>query len=104
MALRRTGTVFVSMLCSAVIVSTPALAGSFKDEPAAPAHPFTWSFNIGATTDYVFRGFSQNAEDPAVQGGLDIGYGIFYAGTWTSIVDFGDPPNAKAELDFYACI
>jgi uncharacterized protein (TIGR02001 family) len=76
----------------------------------ASANEFKWSFNIGATTDYVFRGISQTAENPTVQGGVDVSYGIFYAGVWASGVDFGDTTAvgfptrnvATLEADFYA--
>ena len=90
---------------STAALAAPATAGSFKDEPAAPApaRAFSWSFNIGATTDYVFRGFSQSAGDPAVQGGVDFSYGSLYLGVWGSGIDFGDGPgSASTEIDIYA--
>lgn len=66
--------------------------------------------NIGGTTDYVFRGISQNFEDPAIQGGVDATCGMFYAGVWASTVDFvqgnGGPGSGDAsfEVDLYAGI
>jgi uncharacterized protein (TIGR02001 family) len=70
---------------------------------------FTYSFNIGVTSDYVFRGFSQTSRDPALQGGFDLGYGIAYLGMWASGVDFDNGvlpatagQNANAEIDLYA--
>ncbi len=65
------------------------------------------SANIGGTSDYIFRGFSQTAEDPAVQGGVDATYGLFYAGVWVSNLDFGETSTAgqdvaNVELDLYA--
>lgn len=62
----------------------------------------TFSFNLGAATDYVFRGFSQTDEDPQVFGGVDVGYGIAYGGVWVSNVDFLD--STDAEFDLYAGI
>jgi uncharacterized protein (TIGR02001 family) len=78
-------------------------------EVAAPAaaeegRKFTYSFNAGATSDYVFRGVSQTDNDPALQGGADFGYGILYAGVWASMVDFADAPPANAEVDWYGGI
>jgi uncharacterized protein (TIGR02001 family) len=67
------------------------------------ADDFTWSVNIGGTTDYVFRGVSQNNEDPTVQGGLDVGYKIFYAGIWASGVDETFTAS-EFEFDIYAGI
>ncbi|MBO9709106.1 MAG: porin [Caulobacter sp.] len=68
---------------------------------AAMAEELKLSYNIGVTSDYVFRGVSQTQEDPAVQGGVDLTYGMGYAGVWASNVDFGtDDPSA--EIDVYA--
>lgn len=60
------------------------------------------SGTVSFTNDYRFRGISQSAGDPAVQGSLDVGFdnGI-YAGIWGSNVDFGDGEDAKLEIDYY---
>lgn len=91
----------------------PALAdgmggGSVKDGPAKAdeGRKLAFSWNIGATTDYVFRGVSQSAERPAFQAGADITYGIFYAGLWGSMIDFGKEGGvgnniASTEIDWY---
>ena len=78
----------IASVCSAAVL---ALAG------AASAQEF--SFNLTATSDYVWRGVSQSDENFAIQGGADFESGIFYAGTWASTVDFGD--DTDAEIDFY---
>jgi uncharacterized protein (TIGR02001 family) len=87
----------LSLLAAA---TTLALAGAAR---AADESPVKLAFNVGASTDYVFRGVSQTDEDPQVFGGIDatIG-GIGYAGIWASNVDFGN--NTKAEFDLYAGI
>ncbi|USQ94740.1 TorF family putative porin [Caulobacter sp. RL271] len=79
----------------AAAAATVALSG------AAMAEELKLSYNVGVTSDYVFRGVSQTQEDPAIQGGVDATYGIGYAGVWASNVDFGanDP---SAEIDLYA--
>lgn len=59
-----------------------------------------WSVNIGAASDYVFRGVSQTDEDAQIFGGADLTTGIFYAGVWASNVDFLD--GTDAEVDLYA--
>lgn len=83
-------------------LTSGALAGgSLKDEPA-PEREFTYSFSITGTSDYVFRGVTQTDGDPTIQGAINIGYGIFYAGIWASGVDFGD--DAEVEADYYAGI
>lgn len=60
----------------------------------------TVTANIGAATDYVFRGVSQTAEEAQIFGGVDLTAGQFYAGAWASNVDFGD--STDAEVDLYA--
>lgn len=72
------------------------VAGAFT-APAALAEG-EFSGNVALTTDYVWRGVSQNDENPAIQGGFDYASGPFYVGTWASIVDFG---GANMELDLY---
>ena len=57
------------------------------------------AWNVGLVSDYVFRGFSQTDEEPALQAGVDLTAGSFYAGAWASSVDFGD--DTEAEVDLY---
>jgi uncharacterized protein (TIGR02001 family) len=92
---------------------TPAFAAdlSFKDTPlAAPGgNKFEWTGYVQGTSDYVFRGISQNRRDPAAQAGLDGTYGMFYVGTFFSNVNFNDKaaafnPNANLEIDVYGGI
>lgn len=56
------------------------------------------AWNLGVTSDYVFRGYSQTSEDPAIFGGVDVTVGSFYAGAWASNVDFGDSTDAEVDL------
>jgi uncharacterized protein (TIGR02001 family) len=60
------------------------------------------TFNVGAASDYVFRGVSQTNENAEIFGGVDLTVDKFYAGLWTSNVNFfpGDPTDA--EIDVYA--
>jgi uncharacterized protein (TIGR02001 family) len=62
------------------------------------------AFNVGAFTDYRFRGISQTRLKPAVQGGVDYSQGGFYAGAWASNIkwtkDLGG--DGDVELDLYA--
>ena len=67
------------------------------------------SANVALTTNYVWRGVSQTAENSAIQGGFDYAHsGGFYLGTWGSNVNFGndavtsaDGDGASMEFDFY---
>ncbi len=69
---------------------------------AASAQSTEVAFNANVTSDYVFRGFSQTNEDPALQLGADLTTGAFYAGVWASNVDFGD--STDLEIDAYGGI
>lgn len=77
---------------AAVAVLLTAGAASAQDTPEV-------AWNLGVTSDYVFRGYSQTSEDPAIFGGVDVTVGSFYAGAWASNVDFGD--DTDAEIDIY---
>lgn len=89
-------------------VAAAALAGlTAQAAQADEKREFKYSFNVGVTSDYVFRGFSQTSERPTGQAGFDISYGILYAGIWGSGLNFGydsvtGDSIARAEVDFYA--
>ncbi len=104
----------VVKLCAASAVAILAMTsaafagGSLKDEPA-PAREFTYSFSVTGTSDYVFRGQTQSYGEPALQGAINMGYGIFYAGAWASSIDFGGGADgigsdAEIEIDYYVGI
>lgn len=61
------------------------------------------AFNVGAVSDYRYRGISQTRLKPAVQGGVDFSSGGFYLGAWGSTVkwikDAGG--GADVEIDLY---
>lgn len=81
--------------CCALLVAALALV-AFGQSASADEPKTDWalSFNIGATTDCVFRGVSQTAEQPTIQGGADFTYKMFYAGVWMASVDFvGNAPG-----------
>lgn len=80
-----------------------AVLGAFAAGPAlAQDDGLSVEFNIGAATDYVFRGVSNTDENPQVFGGVDVSSGLFYAGVWVSNVDYDD--GTDAEFDLYAGI
>lgn len=59
---------------------------------------------ISLTNDYRFRGISQTAGDPALQGGVDWSFDSgFSVGAWASNVDFDDADynGPDIEYDFY---
>ena len=94
-------------LCGLVM---PALAGgSLKDGAAVeePKRDLQFSGTFLVTSDYVFRGYSQSKERPAVQAGVEGTYKWLYFGVYGSTIDFGDIGTkdvAHAEVDYYAGI
>ena len=78
--------------------------------PVDEGRKFTYSFNIGATSDYVFRGISQSDNDPAIQGGIDFGYGhplcrrLGIGRRFRRYASAGDGLDAQTEIDWYGGI
>ncbi len=83
-----------------VLALSAAALPAMADEPA----PDPLSFNIGAVSEYRYRGISQTRLKPALQGGIDYADPSgFYVGTWGSTIkwikDAGG--DADVEVDFY---
>jgi uncharacterized protein (TIGR02001 family) len=54
--------------------------------------------NVGVTSNYIWRGVTQSADEAAVSGGIDYAHDSgFYAGAWTSNLS-----GSQYELDLYA--
>lgn len=99
--LRTAGATGASLMALTGTALADGYTGSIKDAPVAPARTFSYTVNAAVTTDYIFRGISQTSNNPAVSAGLDLSYGIFYAGFWGSNVDFDDAPPGSLETDVY---
>lgn len=90
----------VSALAMNLIITSAALA----DEPKAENE---LSFNLGAVSDYRYRGISQTRLKPALQGGVDYvnNPSGFYMGSWFSTIswikDIPQGGNTSLELDLY---
>lgn len=92
-----------TLLASSLLVATAAANAA---EPAPP--PVT--ANVALTSNYVWRGVSQTAQQLAMQGGFDYAHASgVYLGAWGSNVNFGEGPvaladpvkRAQLELDVY---
>ncbi len=78
------------------------LAALFLTMTAAAAHA-ELTGTVTAVSDYDFRGITQTAHDPALQGSIDYAHSSgFYVGAWGSNVDFGDCCDENIEVDIYA--
>lgn len=76
----------VVAVLGALPISSQAIAGA--------------SANIGATTNYMWRGITQTQDKAAIQGGLDYAANNgLYVGTWASNTKFAD---TGTEVDLYA--
>lgn len=88
----------------AVVMSSAAFA-----QTKAPEPDYTLSYNAGVVTDYRYRGISQSAKRPALQGGVDFAHKSgFYLGAWGSTITWikdstARPNNTKGplEVDLY---
>jgi uncharacterized protein (TIGR02001 family) len=77
-----------------------------SDAAVRRARPILWrGFNVGAVSDYRYRGISQSRLKPAVQGGVDWSAGPFYVGAWASTIKWIEDANPassnKVEVDLY---
>lgn len=67
---------------------------------ASPSAFAGFTGNVGAFSEYLFRGISQGG-GAAVQGGLDYGHDSgLYVGTWASTIGFGGATGGT-EVDVY---
>jgi uncharacterized protein (TIGR02001 family) len=81
-----------------------ALTAAALAPTAAFADDYSLAFNVGAVSDYRYRGISQTQLKPALQGGIDLTLPKgFYLGTWASSIKWIDEfgGDANVELDLY---
>src|SRR6478752_1412380 len=87
-------------LKATVFLSSLVLSGAVLAQAKAPEPDYTLSYNLGAVTDYRYRGISQTGGHPALQGGIDFAHKSgFYLGTWASTIHWiKDSSNAAASV------
>lgn len=88
----------------AVLLSALVVSGAVLAQAKAPEPDYTLSFNVGAVTDYRYRGISQSRLKPALQGGADFAQKSgFYVGTWASTIKWvkDGGGDANVEVDLY---
>jgi len=92
-------------IVSPLLLAMSLASASSAMAQTAPAAPeSSLSFNVGAVSDYRYRGISQSRLDPALQGGADYAdKSGLYLGVWGSsikwIKDAGG--DANMEVDVY---
>ena len=92
----------LKIAASLAILATSASFAQTK----APEPDYTVAYNIGAVSDYRFRGISQTSKSPAVQGGIDyVNKNGIYLGTFASnvkwIKDYNGASKGSLEVDLY---
>ena len=93
-----------TLIFSAIALSSLIASFAFAEE-TKPDNEV--SFNLGATSDYRYRGISQTRLQPALQGGADYvnNPNSFYMGAWFSTIswikDIPNGGNTPLEIDLY---
>ncbi len=85
-----------------IALALGGVSGLTQAQTAAPESSLT--YNVGATTDYRYRGISQSRLKPAVQGGIDYAdKSGFYVGAWASSIKWVKDAGGDSgmELDLY---
>lgn len=93
-----------ALFLACLLASSLASAQTAASQPAAPVPDYTLSYNVGAVTDYRYRGISQSRLDPALQAGVDFAHKSgFYLGAWASTIHWVKDAGGKSdfELDLY---
>lgn len=106
------------LILASAIASAFAGQAAFAADAAPAATPeHVVTYNLGVTTDYVFRGISQSRNKPAVSAGVDYAHsptGV-YLGAWASTISWIADSHADSvatanrsstpyELDLYGGI
>jgi len=87
----------IASITTLTLVAAAAMADA---APAvAPASAWSQSANLALTSNYVWRGLSQNSNSLALQGGFDVAHTSgLTAGVWASSIDAAE----GLEVDLYA--
>jgi hypothetical protein len=79
------------MMRTTAAAGTLAAMSLVSMNAALAQDPWSFSANIGAVSNYMWRGVTQTGDQAAIQGGLDVSHESgFYAGTWASNIDWDE--------------
>jgi len=88
----------ITSITTLTLVAAAAMADAAP--AAAPASAWTQSGNVALTSNYIWRGVSQNNNSLALQGSFDVAHTSgLSAGVFASSVSIG---SASTEVDLYA--
>ena len=84
-----------SLLSVLALSAAPLLPATAQAQDASPL-----TFNLGAFSEYRYRGISQSRSQPAVQGGFDYAApNGLYVGAWASTIKWIKDSGGKADLE-----
>ena len=84
----------LATLTAALAITALPTAVHAEDAPAT-------TFNVGAVTDYRYRGISQSRLQPALQGGADYSHpNGFYLGTWLSTIKWTKDAGGSGDVEW----
>ncbi len=97
-----------NVLLASLVMTGLVNVAKAADPAPAPEPESTLSFNLGVVSEYRYRGISQSAKKPAVQGGFDYAdKSGAYIGAWASSITWikdSDPKGSAkgpVEIDVY---
>jgi uncharacterized protein (TIGR02001 family) len=91
----------IASITTLTLIAAAAMADAAP--AAAPASAWTQSGNLAITSNYIWRGVSQNANTVAISGGYDVAHTSgLSAGAWLSSAGDGWNSSYSTELDLYA--
>lgn len=76
----------------AIAAQTPARPAPAQERPESPVE---FSFRAGIASDYIYRGVTLSAHEPAVGAALEAALGMFYAGGTIASVKLPSQPAAE---------
>jgi len=90
-------------------LALPSLNVVAEEKAEEAKSDFSISYNMGLFSQYIFRGYTQTHNDPALQGGMDIEHSSgLYIGAWASNIswirdrdDTSYSDGASIEMDVY---
>ena len=79
----------------AVSLGDRAWSESWRPAPSTETDKFSFSIRGGVASDYVYRGTTLSARQPAVGAAVEAAYGQFYAGATAATVKLPTQPDAE---------
>ena len=98
----------IGRLLVCLAITGAALADETRDDSSShssgtPSSATIISGSLGATSDFVYRGFSLTRGKPAAQASLDVEFPLgFFVGGFAATADPNPGPSPHMELDFWA--